>query len=480
MLAEVIFYFAALVCSLLFFIFLNTQVSTSSDSTSVDSTDVGDDENTTNNTTSNIHQLSIPSTPRKTEQQQHIITSPRRRFQQQHDRSDSLQDLSVKSSELIFDEIMNTVPVIASQDDERVSFDKLAEKKTPLEKKRDHILEEILSTEESYVKGLRELEEAYLKPIREKKLLSKEVFDMIFNDIAIIAGVNENFLSELKKLYFGDKLQSYNVAKLLLHYAHSFKLYTRFIGNYGVAVTALEEEKKKNNKFKKFLEEISVKLGEESTTARDFTIDGHMILPLQRIPRYEMLLQQLKDVTPSGDESYGLIENALLLIKEIASGLNMSQLEYSNIHKSLELSETFKLKDFFIPTRRLLFYFEGEDGINYKRSNGKRGIMDMYVFSDLLLLNRRNSKFLSKQEFIFSPHSKDDNSTTLYLDMEESIISKTITLTCTFKSDKVEPRVLEMYFDSKPEQYDRVREAILVMLDLERQSRRSSVASSSF
>ncbi|KAF0975000.1 hypothetical protein FDP41_005753 [Naegleria fowleri] len=478
MLAEVIFYFAALVCSLLFFVFLNTHTSSSSDDSSID---IGDNENTTLNT-SNSHQLSIPSTPRKTEkQQQQAITSPRRLIQRQHDRSDSLQDLSVKSSELIFDEIMNTVPIIASpQDDEKLSFDKIVSEKTPLEKKRDHILEEILQTEESYVKGLRELEEAYLKPIREKKLLSKEVFDMIFNDIAIIAGVNENFLSELKKLYFGDKLQSFNVAKLLLHYAHTFKLYTRFIGNYEVAVTTLEEEKKKNNKFKKFLEEIAHKLGEESTAARDFTIDGHMILPLQRIPRYEMLLQQLKDVTPDSDESYSLIENALLLIKEIASGLNTSQLEYSNIHKSLELSETFKLKDFFIPTRRLLFYFEGENGIQYKRSNGKRGIMDMYVFSDLLLLNRRNSKFLSKQEFIFSPHSKDDNSTTLYLDMEESIINKTITLTCTFKSDKVEPRVLEMYFDTKPEQYDSVKEAILVMLDLERQSRRSSVASSSF
>ena len=326
------------------------------------------------------------------------------------------------------------------------------------------------------MKGLRELVDGYLKPIREKKLLNKESFDLIFNDITIIVGVNENFLTELKKLYFGeDGLQSIDVAKLLLHYAHSFKLYTRFIGNYEVAVTTLEEERKKSSKFKKLLEEIATKLSEESTTARDFTIEGHLILPLQRIPRYQLLLQQLKDVTPTTDESYSLIEQALSLIKEIASNLNMSQLEYSNIHKSLEIGQSLNLKDFFIPTRRLLYYFEGDDCITYKRSNGKRGVADLYVFSDLLLLNRRNSKFFSKQEFIFSPHSTDDNSTTLYLDLEADPENLSITLTCKFKSEK-EPRVLEIFFDNMPAQYERVKEAINVMLDSEKQSRRSSVS----
>ncbi|EFC48101.1 rhoGEF domain-containing protein [Naegleria gruberi] len=386
-----------------------------------------------------------------------------------HSREDSL---TVKSNESIFDEIMNTT----INDDEMVDDIKMVIEKSPIEKKRDRILEEILTTEESYVKGLRTLEENYLKPIKE--ILQKETFDLIFNDIAIIKGVNENFLQELKKIYFGvDGLSCLAVAKLMLHYAHSFKLYTRFIGNYGIAVSTLEEEKKKNGKLRKMLDKIAEKLSDEATVSSDFTIDGHLVLPLQRIPRYQLLLQQLKEFTDHNDESFVLIENALSLIKEIASELNNRQLEYSNIHKSLELGETFKLKDFFIPTRRLLYYFEGDNEVNYKRSNGKTGILDLYVFTDLLLLNRR-SGFLSKQEFIFAPHSKDDNSSTDTLELEEDTLNQTLILTCTFKpGTKTEPRVLEMYFEKNPDQYNKVKQAIEAMM--ENQTSRKSVSSRS-
>ena len=153
--------------------------------------------------------------------------------------------------------------------------------KTEKDKRKDYILEEILSTEESYVKGLRTLQNYYIQPIREKQLISGEHFDVIFGDVAIIAGVNESFLAELKKLYFGEGLKGNNLAKLLLHSAHSFKLYTRFIGNYGIAISTLEEEKKKNKKFRKFLEETTMKIQEEVMSNSDVTIDGHLVLPLQ-------------------------------------------------------------------------------------------------------------------------------------------------------------------------------------------------------
>jgi len=179
----------------------------------------------------------------------------------------------------------------------------------------------------------------------------------------------------------------------------------------------------------------------------------------------------LRDHTDRSDSSYESIEQALILIKDIASELNNRQLEYHNIHKSLELGDSFRLKNFFIPSRRLLHYFEEDNGISYKRSNGKRGILDMYVFSDLILLNRR-SGFLSKQEFIFAPHSSDDNSSTQSLDISENPSEQELVLTCTFKNSS-SPRVLEMYFDKNPQQYQKVKGAVEDMLNVHSQTRRS-------
>ncbi|KAL9651606.1 hypothetical protein ABK040_001551 [Willaertia magna] len=302
-----------------------------------------------------------------------------------------------------------------------IKIERLSTNLSAGEGKIDKILEEFLKTEENYVEGLQDLQNYYIQPIKESNVISIEKFQSIFNEIEIIIGVNQNFLLELQNIYKDFNLLQF--ANLLLHFGHSFKLYTAYIGNYETLLQTLQEEKLNNTNFKSLIQNLEENLRNEKVNdRRDLSLAGFLILPLQRIPRYQLLLTELLSKLDKTHLAYETLQKAKELIIEIAFELNSRQLEYTMLFKYLELVQTFQLKDFFLPNRKLLFVFEREKEIVYKRTNGKRGVLDMYIFSDLVLLNRR-SGFLPKQEFLFAQHSMDVDNLTNQMSLVEDFVS---------------------------------------------------------
>jgi hypothetical protein len=86
-------------------------------------------------------------------------------------------------------------------------------------------LDEILSTEETYVKNLEMLTEIYVEPL--KNFLTKEIHEKVFNEIKIILGVNTKFLKDLTQVLKNSK-EDELLAKLGNFFkisSQSFKLY---------------------------------------------------------------------------------------------------------------------------------------------------------------------------------------------------------------------------------------------------------------
>ena len=85
-------------------------------------------------------------------------------------------------------------------------------------------------------------------------------------------------------------------------------------------------------------------------------ICSFLIMPIQRIPRYELLLRELKKNTdPSSPESVGL-EKAFEKIVGIATHVNESQRHIENMTKLLALQDRIQGQAFelLMPHRRLL------------------------------------------------------------------------------------------------------------------------------
>lgn len=92
--------------------------------------------------------------------------------------------------------------------------------------KRNNILEEILSTETTYVENLKMLVERFLIPLKEKKILTKSSLESIFSNIEMVLNINSLFLQNLKETLELKNDREFKLAEMLTKFCHSFKLYT--------------------------------------------------------------------------------------------------------------------------------------------------------------------------------------------------------------------------------------------------------------
>jgi len=64
---------------------------------------------------------------------------------------------------------------------------------------RQRILDEIVSTEVTYVNNLKTLKNVYLIPLRSKDSITKEDMDVIFQNWEMLLGFNKEFLDHLQE-----------------------------------------------------------------------------------------------------------------------------------------------------------------------------------------------------------------------------------------------------------------------------------------
>lgn len=94
-------------------------------------------------------------------------------------------------------------------------------------------IEEILTSEMSYINHLQMLIEHFMTPVKERKFISTMDFNTIFGNIETIFNVNEELLKELKN-------DVNNYAKAFLKMAPFLKLYSVYAYDYKKSISHLE------------------------------------------------------------------------------------------------------------------------------------------------------------------------------------------------------------------------------------------------
>lgn len=164
-------------------------------------------------------------------------------------------------------------------------------------------IQEILTSERSYIGQLELLLEFFVVPLKEKKLITNDQFMSLFGQVEMIYNLNLELLTELEA-------DLENVARAFKRMAPFFKLYSVYAFDYNRAQLILQVEPlfslfrdslilnvffcfwaqeltEKNAAFKQFLEIT------ESRTEVQKKLISLLIVPIQRVPRYRLLLQQV-------------------------------------------------------------------------------------------------------------------------------------------------------------------------------------------
>ncbi|KAL7717006.1 RhoGEF domain-containing protein [Entamoeba marina] len=185
--------------------------------------------------------------------------------------------------------------------------------------KRERIVKEIYDTEVSYVTSLRTCEVCY----HQKMLQSPSPFKIddvqsIFNSFDQILQCNQEFITLLVTAMKQDQLDS-TIGQIFFKFTPFFIVYKNFLINHDASsslLSKLEEE----NKIQNYLTTLQNSI----TLPQKLDLHDYLIMPVQRLPRYTLLLAELLKNTPEDHCDYNNIRCALDVMKDVASKVNSS------------------------------------------------------------------------------------------------------------------------------------------------------------
>ncbi|XP_025208215.1 rho guanine nucleotide exchange factor 17 [Melanaphis sacchari] len=245
---------------------------------------------------------------------------------------------------------------------------------------RTHVVVELYDTERSYVESLHTLVNKYLLPLKSAEnsvLIEPSVVDEIFYQIPDILMEHEQFLKDLhKRLEIWDAHQ--RIGDILLEMFSKKPVidsYTSFINNWKQAKEAIKSTCNSKPAFARYLE----------STAREhkgkLALDSLLIMPVQRIPRYELLIQTLlKHTEPTHPDHESLIESQKQ-VHEMAVKINCTEKD------NMELEQIESLIDGLIhlaATDRTFLRHDLVTIVSGQSMNRKERAL--FLFSDLLIV----------------------------------------------------------------------------------------------
>ncbi|KAL1138853.1 hypothetical protein AAG570_008915, partial [Ranatra chinensis] len=249
---------------------------------------------------------------------------------------------------------------------------------TDAEKLRKVILE-LIDTERAYVKHLNNLLENYLEPLKKETFLSHAEIAALFGNIQEIVTFQRQFLQNLEEALemepdfhkFDHSSQFKNVlfsvGSAFLYYVNHFKLYSSFCASHSKAQKVLHPNEG-NQALKEFLAARNPKQQHSST------LESYLIKPIQRILKYPLLLQQLRNLTdPHSDEHLHLVE-ALKGMEKVAEHINEMQRiheEYGAIFDHLFRQHQKSCKQPIDLSPGDLLYYGGVEWLNISDFLGK-------------------------------------------------------------------------------------------------------------
>eukprot|EP00029_Vermamoeba_vermiformis_P001685 TRINITY_DN118_c1_g1_i2.p1 TRINITY_DN118_c1_g1~~TRINITY_DN118_c1_g1_i2.p1 ORF type:complete len:446 (-),score=91.32 TRINITY_DN118_c1_g1_i2:217-1554(-) len=263
------------------------------------------------------------------------------------------------------------------------------EEQAKLNRKREAIAREILTTEQTYVKLLKVLCWSWRQPLVEatnsgKSIVKYEEVKTIFSIAPDILTIHQKILEGIEGR-LANWTEEQKIADIFLDNADTLKYYTEYVNNYNEALTCLARIQHKT-KVQKYLKEKH-----KFPESENYSLSDFLILPIQRIPRYQLLLQELLKSTRKKHPDFKHLSAALTAVMQVASYINEQKKHYEETQLVYALQEKFVGKfDLVAPHRKIV-----KDG---DMSEAKtKHLFHWILFCDVLALTtyegKKNNKF---------------------------------------------------------------------------------------
>ncbi|XP_076549111.1 rho guanine nucleotide exchange factor 17 isoform X2 [Osmia lignaria lignaria] len=272
---------------------------------------------------------------------------------------------------------------------------------------RTHVVVELYDTERSYVEALQILVNKYLQPLKSPEnagLVDSATVDEIFYQIPSILNHHEVFLEELRKRLdtwelkqtIGDVFLDVFTKPVVL------ETYTLFLDNWKSAKKAIKTTCQAKPAFARFLETM------EREHKGKLGLDQLLIKPVQKIPRYELLIQRLLKHTDTTHPDFELLQAAQKEVHELVVKINCTEresLEWEQQQTTLKEVQALVEGLAGIVTNDRTFV--RHDLVTIASNQGTRKERALFLFSDLLVITsiKRRSGTIRKPSTSSCPNS---------------------------------------------------------------------------
>nr|XP_033782166.1 FYVE, RhoGEF and PH domain-containing protein 3 [Geotrypetes seraphini] len=197
-----------------------------------------------------------------------------------------------------------------------------------------HIANELLHTEEAYVKRLHLLDQVFCTKLSEAGI-PHDVTTGIFSNISSIYLFHGQFLlPELKMRITQEWNSNPRIGDILQKLAPFMKMYGEYVKNFDRAMDMVNTWTQRSSQFKDIVQSI-----QKDDVCGNLTLQHHMLEPVQRIPRYELLLKDYLKKLPEDSPDRKDSEKSLELISTAANHSNAAIRKMEKMHKLLEVYE---------------------------------------------------------------------------------------------------------------------------------------------
>ncbi|XP_034556921.1 rho guanine nucleotide exchange factor 17-like [Notolabrus celidotus] len=278
---------------------------------------------------------------------------------------------------------------------------------------RKHVIMTLFDTEQSYVESLRTLIQGYMRPLKQpdgSSIVDPLLVDEMFYQIPEILEHHEHFLEQVSSCV-SQWHDRQTVGNILIH---SFSkealanMYSAYIDNFLNAKDAVRIAKEAKPAFHKFLEQ-NMRENKEKQALGDL-----MIKPVQRIPRYELLVKDLLKHTSEDHPDHPYLLDAQRDIKRLAEKINKGRRSAEEAEREARVIQEIEahiegVEHILNPQRKFL---RQEMVMEAKTVGGKKD-RSLFLFSDLIIcttLKRKSGSLRRSSMSLYSAASVIDTS----------------------------------------------------------------------
>lgn len=253
-------------------------------------------------------------------------------------------------------------------------------------KHRDHVVKELLHTEETYIKGLTKMMEVYVRPLQALARGASDGRVAELNNITskaeYIINLNTTLLSDLKERV-DNWSNTQTIGDIFIKMSPFMKMYTQYTNNYESAVVMLEQSANDKDILYQFIQRCY------GGRADVLTFDSYLIMPIQRIPRYNLLLEDMIAHTWEHHPDYESLCKALKMLQSVTDFVNKDIATSSALTKVLHIQNSLGGEVQLVAPHRY-WITEGKLlSMRFGALNLFSSFVLVYLFNDLLVFSSR-------------------------------------------------------------------------------------------